>query len=538
MLRSSFVLLTICVTACPHLAAEPGWFLKEMPDVPTVKEEPATPEETKQIRELIRELAKIDKPDIGYSSTMAGHAFPPVADSDHWSGWTMSPLNGQLKRADALKELVEYGPKALPFLLGALTDKTPTKLVLPSADRERNAPIIVPSGLFSPRLILPFLTLLQAPLSPWLTTGREIPGNPINCAERRILKAAHIHPLATSGIAIDSGDGKGVPTAHIAREFYRLKVGDIAFVAIGMITNRHYLAARYTATDGVTINSAAHDARIAETVRTLWAGKGYRQHLLESLWIDFHTRGGDDRGAADSFQTGAAMRLLYYFPKVAGPLVAKRLRELDLSVAERTEAGLPLHEANGASPEDFLKAVVFSEDRSVRQTLLSVFRRTVSPQLAVIVAPVLAKRDHDEILAKLTLFLRALPVAEKDSQGIGYELLVTVIKCKGNTGMFIEYLKNGTDQRRVTVCRVLAKHGNKLYVSWVLPPLLRDKREVRKDIYEWPADAEPELPLRICDLAALAIAKHRKDLFFDLKKDRAHRDRQIAALRKKLTEEP
>jgi len=70
------------------------------------------------------------------------------------------------------------------------------------------------------------------------------------------------------------------------------------------------------------------------------------QQLFESLLIDFFSRGGDDRGGAESLQIGAATRLLYYFPKEAGPIVAKRLRELDVS--SRQAFGSPADsDANG-----------------------------------------------------------------------------------------------------------------------------------------------------------------------------------------------
>ena len=75
---------------------------------------------------LIADLAKIDRPDMGLSGTLTGHAFAPVA------GATEAPMmvltNHRINTADALKTLVHLGPRALPYLLAALDDKTPTKL--------------------------------------------------------------------------------------------------------------------------------------------------------------------------------------------------------------------------------------------------------------------------------------------------------------------------------------------------------------------------------------------------------------------------
>src|SRR5438309_406081 len=87
---------------------------------------------------LLRELTAINAADIGFSSTMAGDAFAPIPALDYWGGWTSAPEN--FKRSESLKKLVAFGPKALPFLLESLTDRTPTKLTLslPNYRGDRN----------------------------------------------------------------------------------------------------------------------------------------------------------------------------------------------------------------------------------------------------------------------------------------------------------------------------------------------------------------------------------------------------------------
>ncbi len=120
------VLLVPCLTV-PVYGEKKGWSLLEVPVV-DIAEQPATEKETRQIRTLIKELAQIDAPDVGYSPTMCGECFSPVPASEYWSSETVVEHN--LKRSEALKQLVAFGPKALPFLLESLKDKTPTKFVL------------------------------------------------------------------------------------------------------------------------------------------------------------------------------------------------------------------------------------------------------------------------------------------------------------------------------------------------------------------------------------------------------------------------
>src|SRR5262245_17169337 len=106
------LLLLTVLLAAPVYGEEKGWSLREMPLLETVAEQPATEKESKEIRTLIKGLAQIDDPDIGYSPTMSGNTFSPVPALDYWAGWTVAPHN--LKRSESLKALVAFGPKALP----------------------------------------------------------------------------------------------------------------------------------------------------------------------------------------------------------------------------------------------------------------------------------------------------------------------------------------------------------------------------------------------------------------------------------------
>lgn len=49
-----------------------------------------------------------------------------------------------------------------------------------------------------------------------------------------------------------------------------------------------------------------------------------------------------------------------------------------------------------------------------------------------------------------------------------------------------------------------------------------------------PGAEGPTVPIRVCDQAADAISRHRKDLPFEMEKPVANLDRQIGAMRKAL----
>src|SRR5262249_48600239 len=100
-------------------------------EVPVIKLEgqtPVSPEEAAKIKRLIAGLAEIKDPDFGLSPTMSGEAFAPIAGSEHASAFVLT--NHRLRPSAALRELVALGPRALPFLLDALDDQTPTGLII------------------------------------------------------------------------------------------------------------------------------------------------------------------------------------------------------------------------------------------------------------------------------------------------------------------------------------------------------------------------------------------------------------------------
>lgn len=282
----------------------------------------ATKAEARRIKELIADLAKIDSPYFGYSPTMGGIAFAPIASSGEFEGGLLFTNHG-LKRNAAFTSLVELGPKALPFLLESLDDPTPTRL----------------TGKHD-----------QGFGAMWF--GHEIGGNLFNMHETAVLTSEKVER--------DFWNRRYV-------QQYTLRVGDVCFVAVGQITNRSYNAVRYQPSLCVVINSTVQDRRLAAEVRAIWGNSHYRQKLLDSLLIDFNTRGLSSRGFGS--QVGAAMRLAYYFPEASEELIVARLKEL-----ERVTEGIS-KEALDVQPEEFEKAVSCSSSPKVRAELLDISRK-------------------------------------------------------------------------------------------------------------------------------------------------------------------
>lgn len=503
--NSLFSILLALILTQSGRTDETGWSLREIPFTKRPKPQAATPEEQKEIKRLIKELATVDAPDIRYSTTiMGGRVFGPLPAIDEIGGFTHAPHG--LKKSNTLAKLVEFGPKAMPFLLESLTDRTPTKLTI------------------------------VKPYNSWdgsMDASRELRYNPLNRREARALRGADVDTTQMFKFL-----GRRVKNDHVKHPEYNVKVGDLCFVALGQITNREYQAARYQMTACTIVNSTAHDPILATAVRSLWTTKNYTSELFDSLVIDLHSRGGDERGSAVDLQIGAATRLLYYFPTEGGPAVAQRLRELDVSQEDLNHAFAEYH----LWPDQLIAAVSFSKHAEVRKEVLDVFRRAVEPRVAVAAIPAIDEERDREVLAKLKLFLKTLPAEEVNCEGDGYRLLSAVCKRFPSDAREIlkDYVAKGDKQRRTTLCRVLNDKKNAWFAEPLLTPLLRDKRvasEPWEYLYLPTLPWEKSVPRRICDEAAAALANHEKGLSFKVEGKYEDLDRQIGVMVKKLAEQ-
>lgn len=468
----------------------------ELHDVPAIKLE--TPplvgkEEEKQILKLIANLANIANPDFGLSDTMSGDAFAPVPTARRASAGLLT--DHKLKTSEDFVELVKLGPKALPLLLKALDNQTPTKL------------IITHDSFFG---------------AMWF--ANELRGNPGNDAEQKVLAAA---PKPRPGFEMTNVSP------------YTVKVGDVCFVIVGQIVGRSYQAVRYQLTACVVINSPTHDSSLAKEVRTIWSSPEPSQHLLDSLLLDFASIGVfngtslDGWGVGSDLQVGAAMRLLYYFPRQTTNLVATRLRGLNVRMNNITN-----DVANGVVASDFIQAVAWSKEPAIQAELRRICDVTTDPEILRFTGMAMEGANANAFRKRVEESVADLPEIENGPYGDGYNLLVCLGRQFGTDTrpVFERYMQNASLQRRRSMCKVLASVRGDWSVD-LLGPLLEDSRPADGwDYSVIPGQNEPRLPIRICDEAAETIAQNFPKLKFEMAGQHSDLDRQIRKMRDQIAQ--
>jgi hypothetical protein len=457
------------------------------------------------LKNCIRRLADIDRPDYGLSPTMSGAAFLPLGGQQRAHALLLT--DHRLKSSDALRALVAAGPDAMPLLLASLGDKTPTRLKV------------------------------HAPEFGGMWFANELWGNPVNPTEVKVLGQRDRLPL---------GKEKHVKS-------YTVKVGDICLVAIGQIVGRGYEAVAYRPTACIIINSPAADKKLREQVRSIWSGKGPARHLFGCLLLDYSTQGNykegdsfDEWGVGSDLQVGAAMRLLYYFPTETAPMIARRLRGFRVERTRPMEgskhtdaepsAWMRREVANGARTDEFVKAVAWCKEPAVRAEVRSVFKRTGDVDILLAALPALDEGDAALLRDRLAAFLDRVPKDEGGAYGDGYNLLSAILRRVPREAkpLFVRYLRPGTALRRYSVCQLLLG----LHADWsveLLVPFLDDKRPVGGYAHPASADAtENSVLIRVCDAAAETLSRTRPGLTFTMVGTARELDRQVDVIRKQL----
>jgi HEAT repeat protein len=307
--------------------------------MPVVKLEPrpaVTEEKKKQIKALIAKLAEIKEPEFYMWVTQTSRCFTPVF-GEKSLGLGLA-TGSTLKSPNALGRLVEMGPDALPFLLEALADKTPTQLTW----RDSRA-------IFS----------------------SEVHGNCLNPVERRVLLKARDEDEVTRALDPD--------VFGLSRT---LKIGDVCFAAIGQIVSRP----SYGAIEGVgfapdIVYSPVEVKALRDRVRDIWKSDDPARRLLDSLLFDFAMEDASfngnyiDWGNGSNYQIEAVVRLLYYFPKETAPLVAARLQALDVKDAD-ADNWKKREAKNGVHAIDLIKAVSWCKEPQIQEALAGIKKRT------------------------------------------------------------------------------------------------------------------------------------------------------------------
>jgi hypothetical protein len=233
------------------------------------------------------------------------------------------------------------------------------------------------------------------------------------------------------------------------------------------------------------------------------------------------------------YQCGAALRLLYYFPKEASPVIAGRLDKLDVGDDRDLDGYMLRCVANGVVANNFLNAVAWSKDPSVRASLVGVFKR--AKDVSALLAALPAVEDKDLIRGRLEPAVAALPADEGGPYGQGFDLLVALGQRTPQTAraVFERYLKDASAQRCHTVCQVLRD----VKLSWdtdLLSLLLTDTRTWGWTYAVEAGKNEPRLPIRVCDEAAVTLSQNHRELRFTQAGEHADLDKQIAAIRNQL----
>ncbi len=221
------------------------------------------------IARLIDQLAEVSEAGIGFHPTAWANGFIAVDEEPGFQGGIIG--SQKPVASPPLRSLVQKGVAALPELIDHLSDRRETKLTMGGFMGMWH------SDEYDPRRRAPLKYLPGPKPSPKYDPSRERP---------------------------------------VRENKYTLRVGDLCFVAIGQIVNRHLNAVRYQPSVCLVINSPVETPSLAESVRKDWKGLTVEQHK-QSLTIDALAPAYD----ADP---GALVRLLFYYPE-DGEKVALRL---------------------------------------------------------------------------------------------------------------------------------------------------------------------------------------------------------------------
>lgn len=332
----SLLVFPVCAQDEEREVELPYVTLVQPPTAPKLERSPLSEERIEEIEGLIRELTKATKQDIEINSGWESN-FAPVGKFGISGDWTGKPVEGV---SDPVRQLIEIGPDALPYLLEALDDDSRTEIVVVCVESRG------------------FITGGMA-FDVWTH------GNPVNPAENRILH------LNQNGFSPSNRPGNEMPLPEDL-ESYRVKVGDVAYVIIGQIVGRHYicLGSPHVKSSGVLVISPVHSKKLRQQIRNIWQTENPKQKLLESLLLDFSTRGilqGDSLDFWDignDFQIESTKRLLYYYPDVAVPILVDRIGKFQASADYMADC---VH--NGLRSENFVDSIAWSRNEAIKTAL-------------------------------------------------------------------------------------------------------------------------------------------------------------------------
>jgi hypothetical protein len=505
----AYLLISLSVFGQVRLAAQspPDEISLKLAKIPVIKlfpQPPLTPQQAAHIKRLIASLAKITGDGYDLYSLMPRVPFAPVTGPVGVRDYLTPPMPPS--RFASLMELIKLGPRAMPFLLEALDDRTPTRLTV--------------------KLEIFAQTLIFRPI---------VRGNPTNTAELQALKTL---PSLSSEVSLK---GQGPVSG------YTVTIGDVCFLAVGQITGRGYEPVGHIGPGrpGYMIVSPSESPDLAMAIRNIWSAQDPAQHLLDSLLIDYSTR-GIDRGdgldpmyAGAKFQISAASRLLYYFPRETASIVADRLRGLKANGPPPDEPAdidswVEREKLNGVVTTDFIRAVSWCKEPAIQSALLNLFERATDMGIIVSTLRGLDYSKRDRILPRLEALLKKQP-EDVSENGNCYRLLWAIGECGGTKAKadFIGYLRIPSINRRQTMADVLSETRPEWAVE-LLSPLLTDRRKTDRQRLIYTQEGGQMLSIRVCDEVATTLATVRKDLSFKQEGTYENLDRQIGIMKRQL----
>ncbi|MCX7422865.1 MAG: hypothetical protein NT013_25460 [Planctomycetia bacterium] len=344
-------LLTLLFAALPTIAfaedderevALPFVTIVQPPTVPKLDAVTLADDRVKEIQQLIDDLSSVVKGDLSLNGSLYGSKFVPVGEFGTFGDWT----GKRVEVSDPIRKLVEIGPEAMPYLLASLDDNTPTGIVIQAVET-------------------------RGAIAGGMAFDEILHGNPANPTERfrlnlnRTPYSASVRPKDDFAVSPEM-------------ESYRIKIGDVCLVIIGQIVGRQYdcLTYPHVKSLGVLVCSPVHRTKVRKNLRSIWASKHPRQKLLESLVLDFSTRGllqGDSLDYWDignDFQIESTKRLLNYYPDIAVPLIVNRITNL-----QATDDFFDDCVRNGLRTDEFVDAIAWSKDGKIKSALSGLARK-------------------------------------------------------------------------------------------------------------------------------------------------------------------
>jgi hypothetical protein len=299
-----------------------------------------------RIKALILSFAEISVPSAVYDMTNFGKAFVPLR---HESPQSNPENQGRQRLAAALSELVKEGPVAMPALLESLDDSRPT----------------------------------QSTVVHDVRIGENHRWGYMRFTDR--LQGERLTPEFGADFVSDSSDLSS----------YTVTIGDMCFMALGQITSKQYVPIMASSPSCIDIRSPCHNKRLLNVVREKWSRGIPADRLLESLLADFGTalpRDGElaDLHDASGVQIESAKRLLYYFAKESAPVIADRLRSLDVSnplASGEADPELSLLLKNGVDGPGLVEAVSWCAEPAIQDALHDMAKRSDDPRIARILGP-------------------------------------------------------------------------------------------------------------------------------------------------------